>query len=104
MSLIKEKERLIKIASNFNKETSFESIDKEIPSYYIPYEESKHVGSVLEYYNSEELLELKLHLEGLWGDDENLRCMIPIILSGYRKCRTNGVNYLREMEIYNYMM
>lgn len=104
MSLIKEKERLLKIASDFNKETSFESIDKEIPSYYIPYEDSKHVENVLVYYNSEEFLELKHHLEGLWEEEEDFRCMIPIILSGYRKCRTNGVNYLREMEIYNYMM
>lgn len=104
MNLIKEKERLFEIASNSDDKITFETINRELKSYYIPYNHSKHTDSVLEYYESQELSDIQKRLESLWSSNESLSAIIPIILIAYKKSRTVDTNYLREIEVHNYMM
>lgn len=104
MSLTREKEKLYEIASGFDGARAFDGIDAARETYYIPYGQSRHGSAVLEYYDAREPGDLRARLLELWNENEDMKAVIPVILAAYQKSKTKGTNYLREMEVYNYMM
>lgn len=100
MSLTKEKESIF--AKTQNSKINFSQIDKAADTYYIPYEASKHTGSVIMEYSSD-IPVLRSEITKLWKDS-SLEEYTGDVLSAIFKCKDNEDSVLEAIELFNYMM
>lgn len=99
--IIKLKECARKVASET--EYSFPLYDDSVNSYYIDYEDSKHLDGAISVYYSEKAAVLREILQTMWIDDELTKPFIPIVLASIMKLY-NSEAKIKDIDLYNYMM
>lgn len=104
MSLIKEKEVLYKLASEENVQIYWKAIDKKVDSYFSAYDDCRHMDTVIDVFNSEDLVEIREKLQYLWKDDKETSKFAACILAALRKSQVSTDGRFQDIELFNYMM
>ena len=73
-------------------------------TYFIKYENSKHLDKTICEYSSSEIANYRDNLTKLWEDDDNAKKFIPVLLQAYQKTQEVSKNQLPDIDLYNYMM
>ena len=73
-------------------------------TYFIKYENSKHLEKTICGYSSSEIADYRANLTKLWKDDDSAKKFIPVLLQAYQKTQEVSKNQLPDIDLYNYMM
>lgn len=104
MSLIKEKEVLYKLASEEKKEYFWKTEDENAESYFLIYDDCRHMDAVIDVFNSEDLVEIRERLQYLWGNDKAASKYTACILAALSKSQISTEGRFQNVELFNYMM
>ena len=102
MNLIKERFKTLSREENID--YKFPVIDKNQGSYFLKYEESKHLENTLAAYDSTNISDIKEKFFSLWKDEKELNGYVPVILNGIRKSSEQVDGKYKNIELFNYMM
>ena len=103
MSLTDIKNEILKKCLNETR-YGFPKVERENESYYISYEESKHLENGIIKYISDEIYDFRLSIRKMWTDDDvgckYSDCIIRAVLESIDISDT----VLEPVDSYNYMM
>lgn len=99
-----EKQKIYEAALAMEGSYKFPEIDNNAESYFVNYDDAKHLESVLINYDSSEVSYFRSGILKLWHDDELMKKFIPAIHAAYNKSRVEKQQALKSVELYNYMM
>ena len=100
MSLTNEKENIFAKAKEIK--ATFPTVDKSAESYYVPYEQSKHMESVVMDFDSE-IPVLRKKIMEMWKGTPS-EAYMGDVLSAMFKCKDSEDSILEAIELFNYMM
>ena len=99
-----EKKKLYEIALASDGTIRFPERDEKVASYYLDYQEARHLDHTGTAYDSTEISGMRTMLTELWRDDPQKAACIPVLLAAYRRTQEETGNYLPEIDLHNYMM
>ena len=102
MNLIKQKNGILAIAKNEVVNIQFPVISYNQDTYFISYNESKHMEQTIMSYNSE-VRDIREYLDYMWKNSSN-ESYTKEILSAVYECKDNQVGMLETIDLHNYMM
>ncbi len=100
--LSKEKNEIFQAVRQMHYE--FETADKDQESYFIRYEDARHLRQPLTEYSSMQLSRVRQELNELWKDDSEAETLVPVLLSAFMKLRKEEKKYLPDVDLHNYMI
>lgn len=98
-----EKNTMMELFRKNKNSNIFKPHDEDSDSFYVTYNDSRHMDSPLKLYNGDDIGWLRRQLEMLWGDDIAKECILPIIAAKQKLASRNEQNYVKEVDIFNYM-
>lgn len=101
-SFMKEKEKLYEIIKMSKADYMFPKIG-ELDSYYVSYSDSKHCDNSVIEYSSCDVIELRKNLNSIWNGTTKEK-VIPVFIAGINKSKEESDNYLKQVDLHNYMM